>query len=120
MLPYVHIGIFFLITAGFGALMVVLSSLLGPRNRGRSDLTVYECGVIPVETSRNRFDVKFYLIAILFLLFDLEVIFLFPWALMFRELSLFGPTMLIEMGIFVGVLLLGLFYIWKKDLLNWH
>lgn len=119
MLQYSHIAIYFVLAAAIGVGAVVLSFFLGPRNQGQADMSAYECGVVPVETGRNRFDVKFYLVAIVFLLFDLEVIFLFPWALVFKELSIFGPMMMIEMGVFVGVLLMGLFYVWKKDLLNW-
>jgi len=119
MVQYLHIAIYFLIAAGFGVAVVGLSLLLGPRKQGKADYSTYECGIVPVEKERHRFDVKFYLIAILFLLFDLEVIFLFPWALTFKELSQFGPTMMIEMGVFISVLLVGLFYVWKKDLLNW-
>ena len=119
MLQYSHIGIYFILAAAFGLGAVIVSVFLGPRNQGKADMSAYECGAPPVETSRNRFDVKFYLIAIIFLLFDLEVIFLFPWALVFKDLAVFGPMGMIEMAIFVGVLLMGLFYVWKKDLLNW-
>jgi NADH-quinone oxidoreductase subunit A len=119
MIEYLHIGLFVLVAVTFGLAVVVVSAFLGPRKRVKSDLSPYECGIEPVEKSSNRFDVKFYLIALIFLLFDLEVVFLFPWAVTFRELSVYGPLMMIEMGIFLGILMLGLFYVWKKDLLNW-
>lgn len=119
---YVNIVYLFAIGLGFGLTVVVLSRWVRPKRAGSSDLSPYECGVDVVEapTSQNRSDVRFYLVAILFLLFDLEVVFLYPWAYIFKEVSQFvGPFLLIEMGIFVGVLLVGLFYIWKKDVLIW-
>jgi len=98
-----------------------LSVLIGPRRRVPSDLSPYECGVdvIDIPQSKNRHDIRFYVVAILFLIFDLEIVFLFPWAYIFKEVSVLGPFLLIEMGIFIGVLLIGLFYIWKKDVLLW-
>jgi NADH-quinone oxidoreductase subunit A len=97
-----------------GALL--LSSLLGPRDPNPVKLAPYECGITPVGSARGRFPVKFYLVAMLFIVFDIEIVFLYPWAVVYRELGLFG---LAEMGIFVGVLLAGLVYVWRKGGLEW-
>jgi len=96
---------------------VLLSRFLGPRNANRKKTTTYECGVEPVGTARERFPVRFYLVAMLFILFDIEAVFLYPWAVLFRELGLFG---LIEAGLFVLVLLVGLVYAWRKGALEWE
>jgi NADH-quinone oxidoreductase subunit A len=77
----------------------------------------FECGVDPVGTARRRFSVKFFLIALLFLIFDVETIFIFPWAVLFRKLGMFG---FIEMTIFLFILILGLMYVWKKGALEWE
>jgi NADH-quinone oxidoreductase subunit A len=77
----------------------------------------YECGIIPMTDARNRFDVKFYLIAMLFILFDIEVVFMFPWAVLYRRLGVFG---FVEMVVFIGILLVGLGYVWKKGALEWE
>ncbi len=95
---------------------LLLSSLLGPRDPNPVKLAPYECGITPEGSARQRFAVKFYLVATLFIVFDIEIIFLYPWAVVYRELGLFG---LAEMGIFVGVLLVGLVYVWRKGGLEW-
>lgn len=94
-----------------------LSAVLGPQKAGANKLEPYESGVTaPVGTARERFSVKFYLVAILFIVFDVEAVFLFPWAVNFRELGLFG---LAEMFIFIGVLFAGFVYVLKKGALKW-
>ena len=75
--------------------------------------------IVETPESKNRHDIRFYVVAILFLIFDLEVVFLFPWAYIFKDTIALGPFLLIEMGVFIGILLVGLFYIWKKDVLIW-
>jgi NADH-quinone oxidoreductase subunit A len=97
--------------------MVLLSYLFGKRIREKTKLSTYECGNEPFEDARGRFSVKFYLIAILFIIFDIEVVFLYPWAVIYKKLALFG---LIEMGIFLLILLAGYFYIIKKGALKWE
>jgi NADH-quinone oxidoreductase subunit A len=119
---YLNILVLFVIGGGFAVTTVVLSQWIGPKTSRRpQDLSPYECGVdvIEVPASRNRHDIRFYVVAILFLLFDLEVVFLYPWAYIFNSVSSLGPFLMIEMGIFMGVLLVGLVYIWKKDVLVW-
>ncbi|MEB3329182.1 MAG: NADH-quinone oxidoreductase subunit A [Candidatus Sericytochromatia bacterium] len=94
-----------------------LSAVLGPQKSGANKLEPYESGVTsPVGTARERFSVKFYLVAILFIVFDVEAVFLFPWAVNFRELGLFG---LVEMFVFIGVLFAGFVYVLRKGALKW-
>ena len=96
---------------------VFLSQALGPKRYDRVKYSVYECGVDPLTPASVRVSVKFYLVALLFILFDLEAAFLYPWAVLYRQLGLFG---LIEMGIFILILLAGLVYAWKKGALEWQ
>lgn len=96
--------------------MVVLSLIIGKKSPNPAKAETYECGMIPVGDARGRFSVKFYLIAILFIIFDIEVVFLYPWAVIYRQLAWFG---LIEMGVFILILLVGYFYIVKKGALKW-
>ena len=121
MAQYANILFMLLIGVGFGVAVLLLSRLLGPRKAKQVDLSPYECGVDIVDTpeSKNKHDIRFYVVAILFLIFDLEVVFLYPWAYIFKDTIALGPFLLIEMGIFIGILLVGLIYIWKKDVLIW-
>jgi NADH-quinone oxidoreductase subunit A len=105
------------LVAAVAVLILVLSYLFGKRIPSKEKLSAYECGVDPVGDARGRFSVKFYLIAILFIIFDIEVVFLYPWAVIYRKLQLFG---LIEMGIFLVILLVGYFYMIKKGALKWE
>ncbi len=98
------------------AALVAISFLLGKRVRNRVKDSPYESGIAPTGTARERFSVKFYLVAIVFILFDIEAVFLYPWAVVYRELKLFG---FIEMLLFVVLILSGFFYIWKKGALDW-
>jgi NADH-quinone oxidoreductase subunit A len=96
--------------------LVGASFALGKKVRNRVKDTPYECGINPTGSARERFSVKFYLVAMVFILFDIEAIFLYPWAVVYRQLKLFG---FFEMLIFVVLVLCGFFYIWKKGALNW-
>ena len=96
---------------------MVLSYLAGPRHPTPEKLAPYECGVNPIGTARERFSVKFYLVAMLFLLFDIEAVFLFPWAVVYRDLKLFG---FVEMLLFILAILAGYIYVWKKGALEWE
>jgi NADH-quinone oxidoreductase subunit A len=98
------------------AALVAISFLLGKRVRNRVKDSPYESGIAPTGTARERFTVKFYLVAIVFILFDIEAVFLYPWAVVYRELKLFG---FFEMLIFVVLILSGFFYIWRKGALDW-
>jgi NADH-quinone oxidoreductase subunit A len=96
--------------------MILLTHLLGSRRPTPAKLEPYESGMIPLGNARERFSVKFYVVAILFIVFDIETIFLVPWGVLFRDLGIFG---FVEMLIFMGVLLVGYIYIWKKGALEW-
>ena len=113
-----YIGV--VLTFGFAAIivgvMVCGSMLLGPHRRNAMKDEVFECGNPPTGPARERFSVRFYLVAILFIVFDVEVVFLYPWAIVFRSLGVPG---LVEMGIFVAVLGGGLAYVWRKGALAW-
>ena len=97
--------------------MVVLGQILGPRRQTEAKLIPYESGMTPIGSAVRRMPVRFYLIAVLFVLFDIEVIFLLPWAVVLKQLGVFG---LIEMLVFVFILLVGYVYVWKKGALEWE
>ena len=96
--------------------MVLASTLLGKHRYTRAKFTPYECGMTPVGDSRERFSVKFYLVGMLFILFDVEAVFLYPWAILLKELKMFGFW---EMLVYIGILLVGFLYVWKKGVLDW-
>jgi len=120
---YLPIVLMFIVAGGFAVGNVLLSQFVGQRKRTRTKLMPYECGKDPVGSARERFSVKFYLIAMLFILFDIEVIFLVPWAAVFKTLIGQGPAMrwfaYLEMMIFVGLLLVGYIYVVKKGAFDW-
>ena len=109
--------VFLILVTGFAVVSLVGSSLLGMKKPRPEKLVPYECGMQPIGTARDRFSVKFYLVAVLFLLFDIEAVFLFPWAVVYRELKLFG---FFEMLLFIAALLCGYIYVWKKGALEWE
>jgi NADH-quinone oxidoreductase subunit A len=110
--------IFVLLLLGvtFGGVSVALGRLLGPRNPNPAKLAAYECGVPPVGDARERQSVKFYLVAMIFLLFDIEVAFVYPWALALRDLGWLGFWQIV---VFFAILLAGYAYVWKKKALDW-
>ena len=116
---YLPILVLTLLAIGFASINLVLSYLIGPRKTTRSKLSGYESGVRPRGDARHRFSIKFYLIAMVFIIFDIEVIFLYPWALIFRDSLSGGLFILIEMLVFMGILILGYLYVWKKGGLTW-
>lgn len=105
-----------LIAIAVASAMIGLSALLGRRVRDAVKSTPYESGMKPVGNARERLSVKFYLVAMVFILFDIEAIFLYPWAVIYRQLKLFA---FFEMLLFIVLVLCGFFYIWKKGVLNW-
>jgi NADH-quinone oxidoreductase subunit A len=115
--PYFSVFLMLVIGVGMSVAFVFLSQALGPKRYDRVKYSVYECGVDPITPASVRVSVKFYLIALLFILFDLETAFLYPWAVLFRQLGWFG---FLEMGIFLLILLAGLVYAWKKGALEWQ
>ena len=114
---YLPTLLFLVVATGIGIALIVVGNLLGTKRPDAEKLSPYECGFNAFEDARMQFDVRYYLVAILFIVFDLEIAFVFPWALVFRELGVFG---LVEMGIFLGLLLLGFVYVWKKGALEWE
>lgn len=96
--------------------MIGASYLLGKKIKNRVKDMPYECGIVPTGNARERFSVKFYLVGMVFILFDIEAIFLYPWAVVYRELKMFA---FVEMLVFIVLILAGFFYIWKKGALNW-
>ncbi|MBT3204300.1 MAG: NADH-quinone oxidoreductase subunit A [Gammaproteobacteria bacterium] len=114
---YLPILIFLAVTTLMGSVFIVLGKLLGPSRPDAEKNSPYECGFEAFEDSRMKFDVRYYLVAILFIIFDLEIAFLFPWAIVLDQIGTFG---LISMGIFLGVLVIGFIYEWKKGALEWE
>lgn len=106
----------FVVAAGFAVGNILLSQFVGQRKRTRTKLMPYECGKDPVGSARERFSVKFYVIAMIFILFDVEIAFIYPWALVFKEA---GWPLFLEMLSFLAVLAVGYAYIWKKGALDW-
>ena len=113
-----YIPIFVMIAGGviFGVVMMKLNEWFGPRRPTDEKLSTYECGMEPVRTARERFSVKFYMVAVLFILFDIEVVFLYPWAVSFRQLGVGGY---VTMLVFIVILLIGFYYVWRKGALEW-
>lgn len=104
------------IAIAIAAGLIGVSFLLGKKVKDKVKESPYECGIAPTGSARDRFSVKFYLVAIVFILFDIEAVFLYPWAVVYRQLKLFG---FFEMLVFIVLVLAGFFYIWKKGALDW-
>jgi NADH-quinone oxidoreductase subunit A len=104
------------LAAIIAAALVALSYAIGRRVKNKVKDMPYECGIAPTGDARERFSVKFYLVAMLFILFDIEAIFLYPWAVVYKQLKMFG---FFEMLLFIGLVLAGFFFIWKKGVLEW-
>lgn len=113
---YLALLIHFIVAGLLATGIVVLSRIFGYRKPTMAKLSPYECGMVPVGNARERFSVKFYLVAMLFIIFDVEAVFLYPWAVILKELKMFGFW---EMLVYIGVVLVGFFYIWKKGVLDW-
>jgi NADH-quinone oxidoreductase subunit A len=114
---YLPILIMVIVASGFAAIALSVSALLGPRKTNLAKDEPYESGMLPVGDAKRRFPVQFYMVAVLFILFDVEVILMYPWAMAARKLGLFG---LIEMAIFIVILFVGFVYAWKNDAFKWH
>ena len=114
---YLPTLLFLIVAAVIGIALIVIGNVLGPKRPDADKLSPYECGFNAFEDARMQFDVRYYLVAILFIVFDLEIAFVFPWALVFRELGVFG---LVEMGVFLALLLIGFIYVWKRGALEWE
>ena len=114
---YFPILIFLIAASGLGIALLTVGGILGPNRPDSEKLSPYECGFEAFEDTRMKFDVRFYLVAILFIIFDLEIAFLFPWAV---ALDTIGMTGLIAMAVFLGILVVGFIYEWKKGALEWE
>ena len=113
---YVPIVIFIAVATGFAVFTLVFTSLIHPSKYNKVKLEPYECGIEPATDARDRYSIRYYLVAMLFVIFDVETVFMFPWAVIFDKLLLFG---LIEMIIFIFILVVGYFYAWRKGALEW-
>jgi NADH-quinone oxidoreductase subunit A len=114
---YVGIAVLWLLAGGIAGAMIVLGSTLGKKNPTPAKLAPFECGMDPFALPMGRLAIKFYLTAILFILFDVELVFLYPWAVVYRDLGLLGLT---EMGVFLGILMVGFVYAWDNGALDWN
>lgn len=117
---YLPVFLMFLLAAGFVGMTMVVTHLLGPNRKTKAKLSSFECGIESVGNARAPFHIKYFLVAILFVLFDIEVIFMYPWAVNFMEFTQEGLAGFIEMVLFIGLLLVGFFYILKKKALEWE
>ncbi len=115
-IDYLPILVMVVVAFAFAAIALIVSAITGPRRPNPSKLAPYESGMPPFGSARRRISIKYYLTAVLFILFDIEIIFFYPWAVLFQQLKLFG---LIEMGVFVIILLVGYIYIWRKGGFDW-
>lgn len=124
---YVPIAIMFLVAAGFGVSQLLVTQLIGPRKRTAIKLMPYECGKDPIGSARDKFSIKFYTVAVIFLLFDIEVLFIIPFAVAFKSLMAeeklsgiaFGTIAFVEIMAFVATLVIGYIYVWKKGVFDW-
>jgi len=114
---YFPVLLFIMVGLAIGVIPLLLGWILGPNRPDEAKLSPYECGFEAFEDARMKFDVRYYLVAILFILFDLEIAFLFPWAIVLKEIGMFG---FVSMMIFLSILVFGFIYEWKKGALEWE
>ncbi len=127
LMAYAPIGIMFLVAMGFAVSQLLVTQLIGPRKRTATKLMPYECGKDPVGGARDRFSIKFYTVAVIFLLFDIEVLFMVPFAVAFKSLIrqenltgiAYGTIALVEILVFISTLVIGYIYVWKKGTFDW-
>ena len=127
LMNYAPIGIMFLVALGFAVSQILVTQLIGPRKRTATKLMPYECGKDPVGGARDRFSIKFYTVAVIFLLFDIEVLFMVPFAVAFKSLIAaeassgvyYGTIALVEIMVFIGTLIVGYIYVWQKGTFDW-
>jgi NADH-quinone oxidoreductase subunit A len=116
LVDYIPIAILFILAAAIAALFIVIGMIFGPRRKSFRKSSPYESGMQPIGPGTRRMNVRYYLVAVLFILFDVEIIFFYPWAVNVRALGLFG---FIEMLVFVVILLVGYIYVWRKGAFEW-
>ncbi len=114
---YIPVLIMILLAAATSAGMIIATTFIGPKKKFADKMEPFECGESPIVSPKLRFSVKFYLIALFFVVFDIEAVFLYPWAVLFREMGLFGFA---EMMVFLFILAVGLIYVWKRGALEWE
>ena len=127
LMDYAPIGLMFLVAVGFATSQLLVTQLIGPRKRTATKLMPYECGKDPIGSARDRYSIKFYTVAVIFLLFDIEVLFMIPFAVAFKDLLAtqkisgiaFGTIAFVEILIFVATLVIGYIYVWKKGTFDW-
>jgi len=127
LMDYAPIAIMFLVAMGFAGSQLLVTQLIGPRKRTATKLMPYECGKDPVGSARDRYSIKFYTVAVIFLLFDIEVLFIIPFAVAFKSFLAeekisgiaFGTVAFIEILVFLGTLVVGYIYVWKKGTFDW-
>ncbi len=113
---YIPILVLIGLATVFAIIAMIVPALFGPKRTPKARLEPYESGMLPYSDARRRFPVQYYVIAVLFIVFDIEVVFLYPWAVVLRQLKLFG---LIQMAVFLAILLVGYVYVWRKGALDW-
>ena len=113
---YIPIAIFVVVATGFALFTLVVSGLISSEKYNKVKFEPYECGIEPITGARERYSIRYYLVAMLFVIFDVETVFMFPWAVIFDKLLLFG---LIEMLVFIFILVVGYYYAWQKGALEW-
>jgi NADH:ubiquinone oxidoreductase subunit 3 (chain A) len=116
---YIPVLVMGVVAIGLAAVLVVLSWVLGPRRPTPQKLAPYECGVTPIGSARERFPIKFYLIAMLFIVFDIETVFLYPWAVIYKSSGSMMLFNLAEMAVFIGILFVGYVYVWRRGAFEW-
>ena len=127
LMAYAPIGIMFLVAMGFAVSQLLVTQLIGPRKRTATKLMPYECGKDPIGGARDRFSIKFYTVAVIFLLFDIEVLFMVPFSVAFKSLLRqenltgvkYGTIALVEILVFIATLVIGYIYVWKKGTFDW-
>lgn len=127
LMDYAPIAIMFLVAAGFASSQLLVTQLIGPRKRTATKLMPYECGKDPIGSARDRYSIKFYTVAVIFLLFDIEVLFIIPFAVAFKSLLAeqassgiaYGTIAFVEIMVFIGTLVIAYIYVWKKGTFDW-
>jgi len=119
-MAYIPVVILMLVGMLVGGIVMILTTLLGPKMPNRKKDSAFECGMPPVGDARKRFSVRFYLVAILFLLFDVEAIFFFPWAVVYKKYLTINSFILVEMAFFLAILFVGYIYVLRKGALEWE
>lgn len=128
LMDYAPIGLMFMVAMGFAVSQLLVTQLIGPRKRTATKLMPYECGKDPIGSARDKFSIKFYTVAVIFLLFDIEVLFMIPFAVAFKTLlaqqkivgaAAYGTIAFVEILVFVSTLIIGYIYVWKKGTFDW-